>query len=149
MTQQRTHRYLALFAAGLAMPAGGVAANTGAAAPHACPGDTAMASDKPGVTIDTSGSGHSRMIVQTDADGTVRLGQHGTDHSAVAVQQGSGGSLAIEQSGASARADVVQGGTCNAADLSQAGAGNRATITQSGNGNRVVVRQGPAKGDSQ
>ncbi len=142
MMQRSFFRFPALLAAGLALPA---AANDGAS--PSCAGENGMASERAGVTIDTTGSGHSRMVVQTDPDGTVRLGQHGKDHSAVAVQQGSGGSLAIEQSGASARADVVQGGACNAAQLSQSGAGNRATVTQSGNGNRVVVRQGPDAGD--
>lgn len=138
-----THRFsarLALFAAGVCLPAAAAQAGSGS-----CPGENFMAEETRGTTVIRSGSGHSHTVVQDDPDGTLRLEQHGKDHAALAVQQGQSGKLAIEQSGSSASAEVTQGGACNATELAQSGNGNRATVTQSGNGNRVVVRQGPSK----
>ncbi len=139
-----THRLparLALLAAGLCFPA---SAQAGVAT---CSGENSMAGDARGTTVIRSGSGHSHLIVQNDADGTIHLEQHGKDHAAVAVQSGSGEGLSIEQSGSSATAEVVQDGACNDARLTQSGAGNVATVQQSGSGNRVVVRQGPQRKD--
>jgi minor curlin subunit len=144
MIHRRVHKFSALFAASLAVPA-----TAGSGSAPSCAGDGKMSQHQPGVTVVSSGAGHHRTIVQDDPDGTIRLEQHGAGHSALAVQSGDGSALAIDQSGASAEADVVQNGACNATSLSQAGASNRASVVQSGSGNRVTVRQGPAKEDSQ
>jgi hypothetical protein len=135
MTHWHSPPYLVFLAVSLTL----LGAAAGASA--SCPGDNIMRSGEPKATIVTSGTGHSRVIVQNDADGTIRLDQHGKDHAALAVQSGSGGSLAISQSGSSAEASVIQDGECNATRLTQSGSGNRAIVTQSGGSNRVVVRQ--------
>ena len=135
MTHWHNPLYLGLLALSLTVP------DAAAGASASCPGDNIMRSDEPKATIVTSGTGHSRVIVQNDADGTIRLDQRGKDHAVLAVQSGSGGSLAISQSGSSAEASVIQDGACNATRLTQSGSGNRVTITQSGGNNQVVVRQ--------
>lgn len=119
----------------------------GHAKAEACAGEKAMA-DHGKTTIIRSGTGNTATIVRhNDADGTIRLEQHGKNHAALAVQSGSGEKLAISQSGSSAQASVSQDGACNDTELAQAGSGNIATVTQSGRGNRVVVRQGPERKD--
>ena len=138
MAQRYIPRFSALLAAALAVPAGAGERTA------SCPGENGMSEDS-GTTIVTSGSGHSRVIVQDDPEGAIRVEQHGQDHAALAIQSGHDGQLSIAQSGKSAKAEVSQNGACNATELAQAGSANRATISQTGNGNRAVVRQGPAK----
>jgi minor curlin subunit len=111
----------------------------------ACPGEVAM-TDRGKTTIIRSGAGNTATIVRKDdADGTVRLEQHGENHAALAVQSGTGEKLSISQSGSSGAASVNQNGACNDTELAQAGSGNSARVTQNGNGNRAVVRQGPQR----
>ena len=101
------------------------------------------------ITVIRSGTRHHDQVIQTGADQSIVLEQHGRDHALASVQTGTGEQLVVRQSGAGARADINQAGLRNETVVEQASGANHASVTQTGNGNRVVIVQGRPHGAEQ